>query len=71
MGYYVNDVLQERVSKVGCVVSRTLVGLTLEKAFEGSMLSPADRAHLASRQACTAGLKALLSAEIATGTGRR
>jgi len=34
-----DDVLQETVSKVGSVVSRALVGLVLEKTFEGSMLS--------------------------------
>ena len=34
-----DDVLQETVSKVGSVVSRALVGLVLEKSFEGSMLS--------------------------------
>jgi copper chaperone CopZ len=32
-------VLQETVSKLGSVVSRALVGLVLEKTFEGSMLS--------------------------------
>lgn len=34
-----DDVLQETVSRVGSVVSRALVGLVLEKTFEGSMLS--------------------------------
>lgn len=34
-----DDYLQETVSRVGSVVSRALVGLVLEKTFEGSMLS--------------------------------
>lgn len=34
-----DDVFQETVSKVGSVVSQALVGLVVEKTFEGSMLS--------------------------------
>ena len=34
-----DDYLQETASRVGSVVSRALVGLVLEKTFEGSMLS--------------------------------